>query len=375
MVEGPEHAETSRLRAAIVAVKCDPASATVVKSALRGRALCGALALVVAWSLAGAQAVAGDQVLVSLDYGTAPGMVGCPNAAEFRNEVTRQLRRDPFRDGASRHLAVRLYTTGDRLGGRIEWRDTRGEWEGERTFSSRNESCAAMARAIELATAIQIELLATLGGGPAAEPPPPGLGEEKPPPPSPVRAVIEDANLASPRVPAEPFFGVALGVGVLRDVGDAPSFFLPRIEVLVGRPPVLAVRLAASGFGLGAQVSGMEGTAQLDRFVGTLEIVRSFRSDRTIQPLVTAGAGVQDVRIIGTSAMPSLAAGHDGQRVSALLTAGGGVSVALARRLSLGVEADALVFQPSVTVKIGSSTAAHLDRVALFAHGGLLARF
>ena len=232
-----------------------------------------------------------------------------------------------------------------------------------------------MARAVELATAIQIELLATLTGGPASDTLPSDLEDEKPPPPSPVRAVVQDANLLTPSVPREPLFAVSLGVGVVRDFGDAPSFFIPRIAVLVGRPQVLAVRLAASGLGPGAQVSGLEGTAQLDRFMGTLDAVRSFRSDRMIQPQVTVGVGVQDVRIRGTSAMPSVAAGHDGQRVSGLVTAGGGVGFVFARRLSAVLEGEALFFRPTVTVKIGSSTAAYMDGVALFIHGGLLARF
>ena len=57
------------------------------------------------------------------------------------------------------------------------------------------------------------------------------------------------------------------------------------------------------------------------------------------------------------------------------MTAGGGVAVVFARRLSLVLEADALLFRPSVTVKVGSSTAAYMDGLALFVHGGLLARF
>ena len=350
-----------------------------MKPPIGAPALWGALLVAVASLLAGTRAFARDEVLVSLDYDTAPELVGCPGAAEFRKEVTRQLRRDPFREGASRHLGVRLYATGDRVGGRIEWRDPRGDWEGERTFSSRNESCAAIARAVELATAIQIELLATLEGGSAPEAPRPELETESPPPTSPVRAVVEDANLASPTVPTEPFFGsslgVSLGVGLVRDFGDAPSFFLPRIAFLLGWPQAFAVRLAASGFGSGAQVSGLEGTAQLDRFVGTLDAVWSFRTARMIQPLVTAGLGVQDVRIRGNSAMPSVAAGHDGHRASGLLTAGGGVAMVFARRLSLVLEADALVFRPSVTIKVGSSTAAYMDGLALFVHGGLLAHF
>ena len=256
----------------------------------------------------------------------------------------------------------------------MEWRDTRRDWEGERTFSSRNETCASMARAIELATAIQIELLATLGGDDARAPPS-DLEDEKSPPPSPVRAVIEDAKLLTPSAPREPHFGVSLGVGAVRDFGDAPSFFVPRIAVLVGPSPVLALRLAASGLGPGVEVKRMEGTAQLDRFLGTLDLVRSFRGDRMIQPVVAAGVGVQDVRIRGTSAMPSLAAGHEGQRLSGLITAGGGLAATVGRRLSLVVEADALLFRPSLTVKIGSARGAYLDGVALFIHGGLLARF
>ena len=57
------------------------------------------------------------------------------------------------------------------------------------------------------------------------------------------------------------------------------------------------------------------------------------------------------------------------------MTAGAGVGVLFARRLSFVLEADALFFQPSVTVKVGSSTAAYMDGLALFIHGGVLARF
>jgi hypothetical protein len=345
-----------------------------VTSALRSRVLWGALVAAGASTVSAGPAIAGDEIQVSLDYQTAPELADCPSGADFQKEVTRQLRRDPFRDGASRRLGVRIFASGGRMGGRIEWRDAQGEWEGERTFSSRNESCAAMARTVELATAIQIELLATLGGAPQAEAEPAEPEEERPPP-SPVKAVVEDSNLVAPPAPREPLFGASLGVGVIDDLSGTPSFAVPRLAVLVGRPRVLALRLAASGLGPGGQVSGLEGTAQLDRFVGTLDAVRSFRNDRRIQPMVSAGIGVQEVRIRGTSAMPSLAAGHDGQRVSGLLTAGAGLGFALARRLSFVLEGDALYFRPSVTVKIGSSTVATMDGVALFIHGGLLARF
>lgn len=345
----------------------------MVTSRIRARARWALLASAAAVVGTASRAAAGEEMSVSLDYGVAPDLADCPSAADFRKEVARQLRRDPFRDAGSRRLTVRLYATEGKLGGRIEWRDPRGEWEGERTFSSRNESCAAMARAIELATAIQIELLATLGGVPEPEPEA-AEPEEEEPPPSPVRAVVQSAELVKPVVPSEPLFGVSLGVGAVRDFGDAPAFAVPSLALAVGRPHVLAVRLTASGLGPGAEVSGLEGTAALDRFLATLDVLRLFRHDGKIQPLVAAGVGVQDVQIRGTSAMPSLAA-HAGHRVSGLITAGGGVGFALARRLSLLLEGDALFFRPAVTVKIGSTTAAYMDGVALFVHGGLLARF
>jgi len=162
---------------------------------------------------------------------------------------------------------------------------------------------------------------------------------------------------------------------VVRDFGEAPGFALPSLALVVGRPHVLAVRLTGSGLGPGSDVAGLEGTATLDRFVGTLDVLRSFRHEGRLQPLVSAGLGVQDVQIRGTSAMPSLAAAHEGHRVSGLITAGGGVGFALGRRLSLLLEGDALFFRPTVTIKVGSTRAAYMDGVALFVHGGLLARF
>ena len=340
----------------------------------------GALVLATLSALAGGPARAAGEVLVSLDYEAAPGLAGCPSAAEFRAEVTRQLRRDPFRDGASLHLGVRLYPRGGGLGGRMEWRDLEGQWEGNRTFTAANESCAGMARTVGVATAIQIELLASLGRGGATASPAPAAGEQ--PSPSPVPAVIQasaqaSGQAAAPPAPApkEPLFGATLGIGALHDLGGAPTFAVPRLALWVGRPERLALRLAASGLGPGARVSSMEGSAALDLFLATLDAVRWFRSDRRLQLLVTAGVGVRDLRIRGTSAMPTLTAAHDGQKVAGLITAGAGAGLALARRIVLVAEGDLLLFQPALTVDIGRSTPAHMNGVTLFIHGGLLARF
>src|SRR3954465_6713163 len=95
---------------------------------------------------------AGEEGPVCLDYQTDAALSGCPSAADFRKQVAGQLGYDPFRESAPRRMLVRLFSTAARIAGRVEWRDASDQWEGERTFSSRNESCAEMARAMALAT-------------------------------------------------------------------------------------------------------------------------------------------------------------------------------------------------------------------------------
>jgi len=266
------------------------------------------------------------------------------------------------------------------MGGRVEWRDANDQWQGERTFSSRNESCAQMARAMALATAIQIQLLASPDeGSPArpradSNPPSSAIGDRKPAV-APLASAIEAVVPTPMPGPREPRIAVDVGVGVIHDFGDSPDLVLPRVALWWSRPSAIDLRLTVSGLGPGAQVARPEGNAQIDRLVMTLELVRFFRPGRIVQPFLAVGAGWQDVRARGTSAMPSFAAAHEGQVFSALVSASGGLAFELATRLFAILEVETLLFRPSVTVQVGSAQAATLDGASLFVHGGLLARF
>jgi hypothetical protein len=338
------------------------------------RSPASAAALALAMLVLARPALAVDDVLVSLDYQVDPARGDCPSAADFERQVARQLERNPFRESAARHLVVRLFQVGARLGGRVEWRDANDEWEGERTFASRRESCGDMARAMALATAIQIQLLAHLDvgtlGRPAieAKPPLPVVEAKVPLPP----AVIVAPQPAPPR---EPFLAVEVGAGAVQDFGDSPAFVLPHLAVTLGRPSAFGLRLAASGLGPSAQVTRPEGSAQIDRFVMTLEAIRIFRAGRLVEPMVAAGVGWQEVSAQGTSAMPSVAPAHDARTFTGLVAASGGLAFSLTSRLAAVVEAEALLFRPAVKVQVGSSQAAYLNGATLFVHGGLLARF
>ena len=284
---------------------------------LRLRACSATLALAIV--LCASPTRASNEFLVSLDYQTDPALLGCPGAADFRKAIVRQLRHDPFRENAPRKMVVRLFSTGARMGGRVEWRDASDQWEGERTFSARNESCAEMARAMALATAIQIDLLAIPDQAPpekpAAEAKPPvvKVAESRPAAAPPAPPIVAERPRPAPS-PKEPFLAVEVGVGVLQDFGDAPVFVLPRLAVSVGRPSAIGVRLALNGLGPSADVTQTEGVAQLGRFVMTLELVRLFRAGRLLQPVVAVGAGWQDVRVKGLSA--NVARDHEGQAFS-----------------------------------------------------------
>jgi hypothetical protein len=349
-----------------------------------------AAAFVLAMIAGGAAARARGTADVVLDYETDRALPGCPGAAAFKDEIARQLGHDPFRGNGARRITVRLQADHPGVSGRIEWRDASGEVRGERKFWSRNETCAQLAHAIALVTAIQIQLLETGDEGresaPASTPAPPAANPAAASPPSPEAPSPRappaatpppraEATAAMAPPPREPWVAVDAGAGVLQDLGDGPAMVVPRIAVSVGRPSSFGVRLAASGLGPGADVTRAEGVAHLDRFFMTLQVVRSFRIGRTIEPSVGLGAGWQDVHVHGISAMPSLAQGHDAHAASWVVAASGGAAFALAPRLAVAVEAEALLYRPAVTVQVASTKAATLDGAALVVHGGLLARF
>jgi hypothetical protein len=326
--------------------------------------LCGIL-----WVSAPARA----ELLVSLDYQADPALAACPGPAEFQAAVVRQLGHDPFRSDAPRRMVVRLDAAGARIEGRIEWRDASDQWEGERTFSARSESCLQMARAMALATAIQLQLLAL--AEPADTAAPPAVKVVPVQPIQPIQPVSPPVVGVAARPVPEPRVGLEAGVAVMQDVGGSPATVAPRIALTLGRPSAIGVRLGASGFGPTAEVTASEGSAQIDRIVVALELVHFFRAQRRVQPFVSVGGGWQEIRVHGVSDAPDLGHPHDGQSSSFLALAGGGVALSFASGLFVLLEVAGTLYRPDVVVQIGPTDAAHFGGEGLIMDGGLLARF
>jgi hypothetical protein len=127
-----------------------------------------------------------------------------------------------------------------------------------------NVDRAAARLAVETVELVRASL-AGLWPSPAAETTPPPVIEKSAPPPAP-----RGARLA-----------LGVGVGYLRDFGDAPATWAPQIALSYGRPASVGARLFASGLGPGASASveGM-GSTRFARTIVTLGLVRSFRAER-----------------------------------------------------------------------------------------------
>ncbi len=315
-----------------------------------------------------------EEILISLDYQADPGLSGCPGPEQFRAGIQRHLGRDPFRDPAPHRLVVRIGSAGQRLQGRVEWRDAADQWEGERTFSARNESCDQMVRAMALATAIQIQLLAL--ASPPGNPPAPTVDALPPEPPNQPAAPVVTVLPPVPRESRESRVGIEAGVMIAQDLGRAPVSFAPRLAVTLGRPSRLALRLAASGFGPTTEVSAAEGVAQIDRFIVTLQAVHFFRRDRRLQPFAALGVGLQEVHVHGISTNSALGSAHDGRVFWPVGTAGGGLAIAVAAVLFVVVEGEATLYRPAVDVQVGTDkSVARFEGEGFFGHAGVLVRF
>jgi hypothetical protein len=179
-----------------------------------------------------------------------------------------------------------------------------------------------------------------------------------------------------PAVATEPPARLRMGIGVGLFLDAAPVLWAPALIASYGRPAGVALRLDLVGLGPGADVSANDGTgtgARLQRAAAWLGLEHAFRSEQRVHPVVSVGAGAQYLDAQGTGS----SADHE-RRIhgwSALMAAGGGLTVELGPHLALLAEARGLVTWPSVVVQVGDSTQIRFDRLTAFTNVGLLGTF
>lgn len=171
----------------------------------------------------------GAPVATQLEYRAADG---CPAAGDFAAVVAARLGYDPFLADAALRVVAQIDASGRALEGRLEWFDARGTSVGEHTFPSRTGDCGELARAMEFALALQIQLMAAAVAAPdMRRPGAPGNGSTIA---SPTAVQPAGGVLSTPRTRLSgPWFAVGSGASV--GLGVAPSAVaFGRLFVTVG---------------------------------------------------------------------------------------------------------------------------------------------
>jgi hypothetical protein len=183
-------------------------------------------------------------------------------------------------------------------------------------------------------------------------------------------AVAEAAGESAARTSV---VALAVGVGVWQSISDIPATLAPVVAITFGRANVLGVRVTASGLGTALDVSATGGSARIERSMASVGLVRLFRPEHVVQPIVSVAAGIHYLVARGNSMTPFDP--FDRSAISALASASGGVAVALGPRLSLTAELDVMMQWPSDVIRINVTDAVTFDRPTLLVHAGLLANF
>jgi hypothetical protein len=176
---------------------------------------------------------------VRLEYAAGPG---CPDAADFKAVVIARLGYDPFVDAAPEQVLVRIAPRDRAIDGRIEWRDSHGQWAGEQTFPSVSTDCPRLVRAMGFALAVQIQLLARTTATPRASTAAPT--ETGASPESPSATVAEQPISATPS--NEPPVARVAAVGPSTTSGPRPALAIgvgPAVGFGMSSGPVLLGRL------------------------------------------------------------------------------------------------------------------------------------
>ncbi|HWA73494.1 MAG TPA: hypothetical protein VG937_14210 [Polyangiaceae bacterium] len=109
-------------------------------------------------ALASGVARAEPQLFVHLDYQVEPGLSGCPSDETFQDMVAAQLGYAPFRADSEYRVVARARADVGGLEGFVEWQDNAGASRGRRELRAERQDCAALARAMSFAIAVQIQL-------------------------------------------------------------------------------------------------------------------------------------------------------------------------------------------------------------------------
>jgi hypothetical protein len=166
---------------------------------------------------------------------------------------------------------------------------------------------------------------------------------------------------------------VSLGPALFGSAAGFGPTAAPRVTIGYGRPGAVRIRVGAVGLVGGAvEVGGEGGRAALRQSLAGLDVGWTFRSGRRLQPLVFAGAGLYHARVAG-EARPNYSA-DEGTLWAATARAGSGLALRLGARVAALLEAEAIVAEPALRVRIAGADVGRTGRPLLLLGLALAAR-
>jgi hypothetical protein len=204
---------------------------------------------------------------------------------------------------------------------------------------------AVAARALELLRATSLEL---------------SIDSERAPPPQEPReptATVEVSPPASPAVACEaPVLVATIGVGIWNSIEGPSAAVVPIGRVGVRLSDWAWARISAAGLGTRPRVDMAAGSATVSQNVVLGELAAAFRPRRRLHPMLSLGAGVLNVAVVGTGTAPYQ--GREARQWSAAFDAGAGIGLAIGSRAALVTEVHALVASPRPVVRFADTNVA-----------------
>lgn len=194
--------------------------------------------------------------------------------------------------------------------------------------------------------------------------------------PLPRAAATADVVVPSRPLSSEPFgagrFGVSIGIGGLRSLQGLGTTILPMLRGAYDLTSWSSLRITFGGLGTRSRLDVMGGDATVTEEVAIAEWVLTSGKAR-VRPTFSVGAGVHDVRALGSAISPYAA--RAASRVSFAAALSVGVCVILSRRLAIEAEAGSFLLFPEPEVLIAGLDGGRTGRPGLSAAITMKARF
>ena len=240
----------------------------------------------------------------------------------------------------------------------------------------------AQALALEAVEWVRVSLANSWPMPPSTPPPtspasPPPTAPRAPPvPAAPVTVIGAETPQAGSSGPGlrRPPVSVGLGIALLRDLGLSSSHWMASLHAEVRASSRLAVHARFAGLGPSTTVAAPDGSATMDRQIGSLGGAWYLWTGTRADLHVTAAIGAEHVSARGTASDPTRGA-HEGSAWSPLVLSGLGATVHGGPHVAAWARLDGAWAWSPLQFRIGSALTDPLSRPAILGDLGVQVTF